>query len=49
MANAGEAGCLVVIITGLPGAGKTSVLTALTDALSGEGVAHASVEVEMLV
>jgi chloramphenicol 3-O-phosphotransferase len=38
-----------VVITGPPGAGKTSVLTALTDALSDDDIAHAAVEVEMLV
>jgi dephospho-CoA kinase len=39
----------VVVITGPPGAGKTSVLTALVDALSDDDIAHAAVEVEMLV
>ena len=38
-----------VVITGPPGAGKTSVLTALVDALSDDDIAHAAVEVEMLV
>ena len=38
-----------VVITGPPGAGKSSVLTALVDALSDEGVPHAALEVEMLV
>jgi broad-specificity NMP kinase len=38
-----------VVITGPPGAGKTSVLTALADALSDDDIAHAAVEVEMLV
>jgi broad-specificity NMP kinase len=38
-----------VLITGPPGAGKTSVLTALHDALSDDDVAHAAIEVEMLV
>ena len=38
-----------VVITGPPGAGKTSVLTALVDALSDDHIAHAAVEVEMLV
>ncbi len=38
-----------VVITGPPGAGKTSVLTALTDALSDDDIAHAAVEVETLV
>ena len=36
-----------VLITGPP-AGKTSVLTALVDALSDDGIAHAGIEVEML-
>ena len=38
-----------VVLTGPPGAGKTSVLTALVDALSDDGIAHAAVEVEALV
>jgi hypothetical protein len=38
-----------VVLTGPPGAGKTSVLTALVDALSDDDIAHATVEVEMLV
>ena len=38
-----------VVITGPPGAGKTSVLSALVDALSDDDIAHAAVEVEMLV
>lgn len=38
-----------VVITGPPGAGKTMVLTALVDALSDDNIAHAAVEVEMLV
>lgn len=37
-----------MLITGPPGAGKTSVLTALVDALSDDDVAHAGIEVEML-
>lgn len=37
-----------VLITGPPGAGKTSVLTALVDALSDDDIAHAAIEVEML-
>jgi dephospho-CoA kinase len=37
-----------VVITGPPGAGKTSVLTALADALSDDDIAHAAIEVEML-
>jgi chloramphenicol 3-O-phosphotransferase len=38
-----------VVLTGPPGAGKTSVLTALVDALSDDDIAHAAVEVEALV
>jgi broad-specificity NMP kinase len=38
-----------VVLTGPPGAGKTSVLTALVDALSDDDITHAAVEVEMLV
>ncbi len=38
-----------VVITGPPGAGKTTVLTALVDALSDDNVAHAAIEVEGLV
>src|SRR4051794_24523101 len=38
-----------VVITGPPGAGKTSVLTALVDALSDDDIAHAALEVEMAV
>lgn len=37
-----------VLITGPPGAGKTSVLEALVDALSDDDIAHAAIEVEML-
>ena len=37
-----------VLITGPPGSGKTSVLTALVDALSDDGVPHAAAEVEAL-
>lgn len=37
-----------VLITGPPGAGKTSVLTALVDALSDADIAHAAIEIEML-
>ena len=37
-----------VLITGPPGAGKTSVLTSLVDALSDDDVPHAGIEVEML-
>lgn len=40
---------LAVVITGPPGAGKTSVLTALSDALSGDDIAHAAIEVEALI
>jgi chloramphenicol 3-O-phosphotransferase len=40
---------LAVVITGAPGAGKSSVLTALSDALSDDDIAHATVEVEALV
>jgi hypothetical protein len=38
-----------VVITGPPGAGKSSVLTALVDALSEDDIAHVAVEVETLV
>ncbi len=38
-----------VVLTGPPGAGKTSVLTALVDALSDDDIAHAALEVEALV
>jgi broad-specificity NMP kinase len=38
-----------VLITGAPGSGKTSVLTALSDALSDDDVAHAALEVEAVV
>lgn len=37
-----------LVLTGPPGAGKTSVLEALTDALSAEDVRHATIEVEAL-
>lgn len=37
-----------MLITGPPGAGKTSVVTALVDALSDDDIAHAGIEVEML-
>ena len=37
-----------VVLTGPPGAGKTAVLEALTDALCAEDVRHATVEVEAL-
>jgi GTPase SAR1 family protein len=39
---------IAVVITGPPGAGKTSVLTALVDALSDDDVPHGAVETEML-
>jgi GTPase SAR1 family protein len=38
-----------LVLTGPPGAGKTSVLDALTDALSAEDVRHATVEVDVVV
>src|SRR5215211_3820226 len=38
-----------VVLTGPPGSGKSSVLMALSDALSDDDVAHATVEVEALV
>jgi ribose 1,5-bisphosphokinase PhnN len=38
----------LILITGPPGSGKTSVLTALADALSDDDVPHAAVEVEAL-
>ena len=37
-----------IIITGAPGAGKSSALTALTDQLAGDGVEHLTVEVDDL-
>lgn len=37
-----------LVLTGAPGAGKTSVLEALTDALTAEDVRHAFIEVEAL-
>ena len=37
------------MVTGPPGAGKSSVLTALADALSDDDIPHAAVEVEALV
>jgi ATPase subunit of ABC transporter with duplicated ATPase domains len=40
---------LAVVLTGPPGAGKTTVLGALSDALSDADIAHATVEVEALV
>ena len=40
---------LAVVLTGPPGAGKTSVLTAIVDDLSDDGVPHAAIEVETLV
>ena len=44
-----EDALLAVVITGPPGAGKSAVLTALSDALSDDDIAHAAVEVEALV
>ena len=38
-----------VVLTGPPGAGKSSVLTALVDALSDDEIPHAAVEAEALV
>jgi broad-specificity NMP kinase len=38
----------LILITGPPGSGKTSVLTALADALSDDDFPHAAVEVEAL-
>jgi cytidylate kinase len=38
-----------IVLSGPPGVGKTSVLTALVDALSDDEVVHAAIEVEMLV
>jgi Ni2+-binding GTPase involved in maturation of urease and hydrogenase len=38
-----------VVILSPPGAGKSSVLTALVDALSEDDIAHVAVEVETLV
>ncbi len=38
-----------IVLTGPPGAGKTSVLTALVDALTDDNVPHAAVDVEALV
>ena len=37
-----------LLITGPPGSGKTSVLTALTEALSDDDVPHAALEVEAI-
>jgi Mrp family chromosome partitioning ATPase len=39
----------VVVITGPPGAGKSSVLTALENALADDGIRHAAIETEALV
>lgn len=45
----GEPGrVFAVVLTGPPGAGKTSVLEALTDALSDDDVPHAAIEAEAL-
>ena len=38
-----------VVLTGPPGAGKTAVLTALSDALSADDITHAAIEIEALV
>lgn len=40
---------LAVVITGPPGAGKTVVLTALSDALTADDIAHAAIDLEALV
>jgi ribose 1,5-bisphosphokinase PhnN len=40
---------LAVVIAGPPGAGKTALLTALSDALADDGVAHAAIDVDELV
>ena len=40
---------LAVVITGPPGSGKSSVLTALADALSDDDIRHAAIEAERLV
>jgi broad-specificity NMP kinase len=37
-----------VVLTGPPGSGKTTVLTALQNALTDDGVRHAAIEVEAL-
>jgi energy-coupling factor transporter ATP-binding protein EcfA2 len=37
---------LAVLITGPPGAGKTTYLTALTDVLADDGVAHAAIDAD---
>jgi nucleoside-triphosphatase THEP1 len=39
---------IAIVITGAPGAGKSSTLTALTDLLGDAGVAHVAVEVDEL-
>jgi predicted kinase len=38
----------LILVTGPPGAGKTTVLTALVDALSDDDIPHAAAEVEAL-
>jgi Ni2+-binding GTPase involved in maturation of urease and hydrogenase len=37
-----------LVLTGPPGAGKTSVLEALSDALTADDIGHAAIEVEAL-
>lgn len=46
--SASAVGVFAVVLTGPPGVGKTSVLTALTDALGDDDVPHAAVEAEAL-
>jgi Ni2+-binding GTPase involved in maturation of urease and hydrogenase len=43
-----DAAVFALVIAGPPGAGTTSVLEALTDALTAEDIRHATVEVEAL-
>jgi GTPase SAR1 family protein len=38
----------LILVTGPPGSGKTSVLTTLADSLSDDDVPHAALEVEAL-